>query len=352
MGQCSSMTDERDESTVGPTDHDDARASRLAAEGWRLFAANDFAAARLSFARAVAAGHDEPDVVRILADLHGEAGDFAAAADVLAAYLRRVGPDLSPADRLDWALARFDAVRQAGLAHERREEAALQVLEATAAAGEGAWSRMLEPGRRQSFDAAIVSPLGMLTRLEQESFAPAVSGLPALVPFRAEELGHFHASDAAVARGVERMLHALGEREAAYRVERSRRAATRSQRDDQALRLNTEPPRRDARGWIVVLVGGHPALRALARRDLVRSGVAEVREIPSAWEATRHERDVRRLLMGADIAVLIVRLLAHSTSDQVRAVASLFEVPVVAAETATVGAIWRAIERYRNERDS
>ena len=102
----------------------------------------------------------------------------------------------------------------------------------------------------------------------------------------------------------------------------------------------------DLHGLAVVLVGGHPALRRLVRVDLAAAGVADLRELPPAWEAHRPARAVRDLLAGADLAVLVWRQLGHSTAELVQQAAARLGVPVVRARTAGAGAVREAVEAF------
>jgi hypothetical protein len=79
---------------------------------------------------------------------------------------------------------------------------------------------------------------------------------------------------------------------------------------------------------------------------LIRSGVERVQSIPSAKEASRTGRDVQAVLAGSDVVVLLVRQLAHSTSDQVRRAAARAGVPAIMAESAGINGVRRALERF------
>ncbi len=311
------------------------------------FEAGDFAAAREAYERAFAAGDASAETVAALHAIYADAGDHVAIARLFTDLLDRVEADVPSAQVAGWAAALFDAVALTERDAGHRAEAALRLLEAAAAAGEEGWDVVLVPERRSAIAAAFVGPLATLELLEQESFAPPATGLPARAVALAEALGRSHAAEPTVARAAERLLHALGERDAAYRVEATRRAANRpraTEAGDRSDRERSDSP--DLRGLVVVVAGGHPALRALVRVDLTGSGVAAVREVPSAWEAVRRAREVEQQVAGADIAVLVGRRLAHSTADQVRAAAARLGVPVVAAQTAGVAAVRRAVEAH------
>jgi hypothetical protein len=106
-----------------------------------------------------------------------------------------------------------------------------------------------------------------------------------------------------------------------------------------------------ARAQTVTIAGGHPALRSLARRDLRAIGVTDVREIPPAWEATRHRRAVEATLSGSDLVVVIASQIAHSTFDQIRAAAARLDVAVVTTQSASVAAIRRVVDRAASDED-
>jgi hypothetical protein len=161
---------------------------------------------------------------------------------------------------------------------------------------------------------------------------------------RIEDYGHRNSADYELSRAAERILHATGATDAAYRVEASRQAADRN-----IHAVGRSPgPRRIANvaGLTVSLAGGHPALRAMARRDLIGAGVRDVKEIPPTWEATKDERAVQATMAGSDLAIIITRQISHSTSDQVRKAAARLGLPVVNADSASVSAIRRSVERH------
>ncbi|MEA2584291.1 MAG: hypothetical protein QOF33_2376 [Thermomicrobiales bacterium] len=322
---------------------DKAGWSKVRWASWRLFQADQFEAAQRGFERLVATGHGDVDVVTALQQLYSDRGEPGNAAALVDRYLGERGADLTLQERLDWLTARFDAVTADSSVPERSAEA-LQLLEAAAACGPGGWSVVLEPDRRAVIEATMQVPTVALSAFEQYMYAPAETGLPAEAVARLEALGCRQPDDWDLSRSAERLLHAVGEPEAAYRVEACRRAAM---RHATAATTSAEPePELPLRGMVVTIAGGHPALRSLARRDLKAIGVRSVREIPSAWEATRVGRSVQATLAGSDVIVVIARQIAHTTSDQVRGAATRLGLAVVTAETASVASIRRAVERF------
>jgi hypothetical protein len=228
---------------------------------------------------------------------------------------------------------------------DRQADAAMAVLETAAALVEAeSWFWLLRSGRLSELESSFTAPLVLLAALEQESFAPPETGLVGWATGRIEAIGHAHANDDAVAREAERLLHAAGEAAAAYRVERSRRAVRR--------RPNVRDGQREGRqalslvGLKLALIGGYPALRASIARDLERAHIEEVREIPPAREGSRIERDVQATLNGVDFAVVLIRHVGHSTSDQVKRVAERSGIPVVVVDSAGSSGVRRAIERF------
>jgi len=242
-----------------------------------------------------------------------------------------------------WPLAQFDLERAhlVGLdfpnqAPDALADLALAILEAAALVGAIAWERLIASDDLSVLESFLVEPGDMLAGFEQQLFAPVEMGLRERALVMIEALGH---RDPGAAREVERLLHAAGESTAAYRVERGRRA----------VRLPTPPSPDDAAPsthLIVAVAGGHPRLRKMIRRDLARAGVADLHEIPSAFEASRGGRDVAAKLAGVDLVVVIVRQIAHSTSDQVTSAAAKLKVPVAFSHSAGIAGVRREVDAF------
>lgn len=245
-------------------------------------------------------------------------------------------------DLLNEAVTRYETADAAG--HQRlASEIGLEILEFAAESGSpNLWSSLAAGGLLRRIEAGASGPASLLDLLEQESYAPPETGIPAMALVRAEGTGHAWAHDPAVARTAERLLHAAGDPAAAYRVERSRRDANR----DRDRRRASATPDRFLTGRIVVIAGGHAPLRARVASMLRSAGAADVREIPSAKEGNRVQRDIDATVAGADLVVVVVRQMAHSTSDQVRLAAEKAGVPLVVAESAGTTGILRAVERH------
>ena len=323
-------------------DDDRAGWSKVRWASWQLFEADQFEAARRGFVRLVTTGHADADVIAALQQLASDTGDDANIAVLIRRQLDERETELPPHERLGLLAALFDALATDSATPVRPDDA-LRFLEAAAACGPAGWRVVLEPNRRAAIEATLQKPAVALSVFEQFLYAPPETGLPAEARARIEEIGCRPPIDRDLARAAERLLHASGEPEAAYRVEACRRIAARqANATADPAAPETASPIRDL---IVTIAGGHSALRSMARRDLAALGARSVREIPSAWEATRDGRAVQAAVAGSDVIVVITPQIAHSTSDQVRNAATRLGLPVVNAETASVAAIRRAAER-------
>lgn len=311
-------------------------AAKLRAHGMDCFEVGDLTAARSALTAAMRRGAHDPDLLALLAGLTADAGDPGETAGFYAELIDRFGPIVRPQVVLEWERERFDALIVAGqtLTPETRADAALDLLAAAATAGD--WGAVL--ARRKALESLFATPARRLDLLEQFAYAPAETGLPDSAAAEIGAIGHRYAGDVALPRLAERLLHGTGHRDAAYAVERARRAAARTAVPRTAATDDSE----DFAGIVVLIAGGHPPLRRMVTVDLKRSGASGVREIPSKWESVRAGRQVRDRMAGSDLAVLIGRQLAHSTADQVRSAAASYGVPVVRAETAGVDSIHRA----------
>ncbi|MCC6780917.1 MAG: DUF2325 domain-containing protein [Hyphomicrobiales bacterium] len=312
---------------------------------WAAFQRGDFAAALDAFlVLADADGLDSADL-HVAVELMTDRGQIEQAGALIERTLGRWRETGSAEAELEWQVIRFDRVTDSSAA---RREAAMQLLETLGRERDAAtWLRVLSDERRAALEASFDSAHDRLAALEQESFAPAETGLTERARALIEEIGVVHAREMGVARAAERLLHALGDPAAAYRVERARRTF----RERGAGRhVEDSGVDEDAlRGLSIVLVGGHQALRVLITRDLARSGVARVEVIPSATEGIRSGRDVQGMVNGVDLVVILVRQVAHSTSEQVKRAARRANVPVAIAETAGIAGVRRAIARWLAE---
>jgi hypothetical protein len=249
-------------------------------------------------------------------------------------------PELDePIARFEQARARLATSATCGMTPDEAAERLIAVLESAAFAGLDAWTELMLHGQLMELEAVLPSSAWLLAGYEQQLFAPMETGLRERALVLIEALGH---RDASVTRDAERLLHAAGEPQAAYRVERGRRSP----------RLPKPAPAIFAplTGLAVAVAGGHPKLRKMIRRDLARAGISDVREIPSAFEASRSGRDVAAKLGGVDLAVVILRQIAHSTSDQVTVAAAKTGVPVAFTHSASLGGVRREVEAFAANR--
>ena len=334
--------------------NDNPNLTPLRARAWRLFEAGEFAGALDAFRELLARGEAGASERDALVELLIDRGDGERALDVLDDAVEHADIDHGDREHIALLAQRFDVADRYAIELGRQREAGMRLLEALAESQDAAlWSEVLTPDRFDRIERSFGSPADLLDALEQVAFAPAETGLPGLAWSRIEAIGSLAADDPAVSRAAERLLHAFGDAAAAYRVENARKAAGRR---EPAAPPSASPPQPPAvstlAGLRVVLAGGHPALRAVIERDLARSGVTDVRPIPSAKEASRAGRDVRAVVAGSDVVVLLIRQLAHSTDAQVRRAADQSGVPVVVAESAGIGGVHRALARFLAERDA
>lgn len=267
-----------------------------------------------------------------------------AALGIIDAVVRHNDHELSLLERSHWLARRFDSASKNPLA---QREAALDLLGAATMAGEAGWQLVQQPDRRARLDDALSEPGAQIDLLEQEALAPAETGLPGTVPGRTLAFGRLMAArgELGAVRDAERLLHVLREPQLAYLLENDRK------RWGGGFRTSLTAPRPviyPGSRLTVVLAGGHPPLRRLARRELDEMDLADVREFPSAWEGNRQGRHARDTVEGSDLAVVIWRQIAHSTSDQITSAARSLSIPVVRADTPTISAIRRAVTQFKD----
>lgn len=321
---------------------DDQRNLRQAA--WGQFDRGEFDAAEVGFQTLSHAGMIEEAELHALVEILKDRGEGSEAGAAIDRALEQWAKSAEPVSAVPWLSLQFDLA-----AHSEEGRArALRLLETLAGTRNALeWTAVLTCERLTAIEASFHTPLDRLEYLERLALAPTETGLAERANATIEEIGLRYAGDAKVARAAERLLHAIGASAAAYRVERARRAA--ADRDRVSTTAKPESPALSFGGLTIVIAGGHPALRAMIERDLMRSGASRVRAIPSATEATRAGRDVQAILAGADLIVMLVRLITHSTSDQVRRAAAKTGVPVVFAESAGITGVHRAIETFLRE---
>ena len=216
----------------------------------------------------------------------------------------------------------------------------LRVLEETAASNPAGWTELESLDGFDRVERALEDSSLELLIAEQLAYAPPDSSWRTLGIARLEQLGSFQSGRA---REAERLLHDLGQTSAAYRVEATRKRL--HPKPTVVQRVPREPLPDSLAGRRIVIAGGHPALRsAVARQVHDRHG--DLREIPSKFEAVRRDRQVSQLVMGSDLAIIITRQIAHSTSDQVKRAANRYEVPVRHALSPSMAGILAVVDRF------
>jgi hypothetical protein len=283
----------------------------------------------------------EDEAIRMFAESR-----YDDASRLLDEYLNQYGGDIDPFERVKTAQLLFETSSFSDdLAF--RQGTTIRWLEAAAGADESAWTPITDPATRADLEALFAGPNDRLELLELVSFAPSSTTISQSAIALIEEFGHVHATDHDLARDAERLLHSLGQPNAAYRVEKSRRAVqpsgkpARKRVEDEDIRLT---------GLTIAIAGGHPALRRAIHNDLLRAGAKEIRDIPPRWEGSRQGREVVALIGGSDVAVLIGRHISHSTVDQVKRAASLAGIPVLTSLTASASGVRRTIEDHLKSR--
>ncbi len=312
-----------------------ARGATALREARRAFAADDFPLALARISQAVALNHLTSDVL----DLFEVLLDAAAPGDVealLGDLLDDAWGDWPAEVHAALAARRFDALRSLpSVAPDDLAASALETFEAAARGQSSAWRPIANPDRRAALLAAVADPANTLLALEQLAYAPPSAGLQSHAAALAEAFGHAHLAEPDVARAAERVLFLLGVPDAARRIE-SARKATRSRSSPRTAA--PAPARPSLVGKALLVAGGHDRLRAAVRDELRGAGLTDFREVPPTWEGQRGG-SVRGLVDGADLALLVIRQLDHSTGDAVVAAAIARDVPIARAVSASVPSI-------------
>jgi len=305
--------------------------------------------------RAIVYGDDDPATLELF-ELCAVAGEPAPAADLLGQALEDAWGDWPPATHCRLAALRFDLLRAAGADDRDLADAAVATLEAAAGGvrHEAAWDPVVDPDRRAALLAAIAAGHDAVAAgLEHLAWAPKRAGLHADALRFAEQVAWGNAAEPALVRAAERLLHDLArsggpEANAARDAARRLEAMRKQQRPAAARRpALASPP--DLAGRCIVVVGGHDGLRAAIRRDLGDLRPAEVRDIPPTWEG-QLGGGVEPTLRGADLAVLVIRQLDHSTGDRAEAAARDLGVAVRRARSASVAAVRDAVLDWAGRR--
>jgi hypothetical protein len=200
------------------------------------------------------------------------------------------------------------------------------------------WDVVLGTNRIADLHRLTDEPELGLELLELLSYAPD-SDVHDAATSQLESIGMRRLLGGENVRSIERLLHAAGASEAAYRLEAARKQYSLREHSSGVKRATVLPT---ISYRVSAIAGGHPQLRASAAAVLEPYGVTVV-SIPSSREAVRRERGILQALQGSDLVVLLVRQITHSTSDQVRKAAERLSVPVLFSHAASAVAIERQL---------
>lgn len=282
----------------------------------------------------------DPDLEHELAELAdrlleaASAGRFTEELSRAKLDLEAVEGDLGPTDVLRARILFFDLAQVSTTDREIQGQTAVDLLGIVSAT---AWDSLLSTGRIDDIQQLASEPEFGIELAELLSYSPD-EGIRDFAVAELEGAGMRALASGEDVRSIERLLHAAGARDAAYRLEAARKRTT-----------HTGSPVSDVRGSrptlayrTIAIAGGHAQLRGAAASVLEPYGISVV-AIPSSQEAVRRERDILHLLNGCDLALLLVRQITHSTSDQVRKTADRLGVPVVFSNAASAVAIERQL---------
>lgn len=246
--------------------------------------------------------------------------------------------ELDPFTRVRFATLFFDLAILSTANGASRVGAALRLLTSVAGAGEESWPVVLASGRLDEIGRLASSGTGAEEMLELLAYAPD-PGTRDLALSQMEAGGLRLLDGNGDSRSLERLLHGVGASDAAYRLETERKRRSALVTPGGAHAGVATPALRWQR---IALAGGHAQMRATAAHLLKRHGI-DVVQIPSSLEAVRRERDVTQALQGCDAALLLVRQVTHSTSDQVRSAAGRLGIPVIFSNALSAVAIERQL---------
>ncbi|MFM9107893.1 MAG: hypothetical protein ACKOWF_14475 [Chloroflexota bacterium] len=344
-----------------------SRAIEAAWAARNAFASGDETLAFAEAVRAVSFGETAPDLLDLF-HLLAATQDPAPAADLLGQALEDTWGDWPPPLHAEIAAIRFDRLIEAGVEGPPLAGAALAALEAAAGGGPdaagNAWTPLADPGRRERIlRAADSDPASIADALEHLSFAPRRAGIQSDATRFAEQVAYAHAGERPVVRAAERLLFAIARepgpeadaaRDTARRLEamRKRLAAGDSRQRPGAAAAAVAPAAGSGLdGASIVLVGGHDGLRAAARALLAPRAPREIRDLPPTWEGQRGG-GAEAAVRGADLVVLVIRQLDHSTGDAAEAAAREFGAAVRRARSASTAAIIAAIDDWAAHRST
>jgi hypothetical protein len=319
---------------------------RIARQGLRRFDVGDSAGALELLQQAMELGVSIIESVELYLALAAGAGMAARGIEAAERFLEDERLDVPPAGQVSVRAEILRASRVPDSNFDNEGRMLLATLQAAASAGPESWAIFDHPDLRGIIDAHLMPTATGLDLAEQLLYAPPETRWPETGLQSIETIGLAAAHDAELARACERLLHAAGLPEAAYRVEQARR--TQSEISPAPARVPARRKRMSLTGRTVAIAGGHPALRVMIGDEVAALGGA-IREIPSRHEAVRRDKDVVDILRGADVVLVIIPQIAHSTSDQVKRAARRLSVPVIQAPTASAQSIVALIIHWDEE---
>lgn len=262
------------------------------------------------------------------------AGRFAEDLSLAEHDLEAVEGALQPGDLIRARLLFFDLAQISTTDHSVRAATAVDLL---GIVDEHAWNSLLQSSRIEDLRQLAGEPDIGIEIAELLTYAPD-EGIRDFAVSELEGAGMRQLASGDDSRSIERLLHAAGARDAAYRLEAARKRSAAAEPPPAGDR----PSRSTIPYRTIAIAGGHAQLRGNAASVLDRYGVTVV-PIPSSQEAIRRERDILHLLNGCDLVMLLVRQITHSTSDQVRKAAERLGVPVLFSNAASAVAIERQL---------
>lgn len=262
------------------------------------------------------------------------AGRFAEDLSLAEYDLEAIEGALQLGDLIRARLLFFDLAQISTTDHSVRAATAVDLL---GIVDEHAWNSLLQSSRIEDLRQLAGEPDIGIEIAELLTYAPD-EGIRDFAVSELEGAGMRQLASGDDSRSIERLLHAAGARDAAYRLEAARKRSAAAEPPPAGDR----PSRSTIPYRTIAIAGGHAQLRGNAASVLDRYGVTVV-SIPSSQEAVRRERDILHLLNGCDLVMLLVRQITHSTSDQVRKAAERLGVPVLFSNAASAVAIERQL---------
>jgi hypothetical protein len=317
---------------------------RKAREGLRRFEAGDSPGALELLHQAMALGVSRIESVEVYLALAAGTGQHGI--EAAERFLADERLDIAPLDQAQLRAEILRASSESDPGFDTEAQRLIAMLQAVASAGPDGWEIVENPEMRSVIDRHLMPSSAGVAVAEQLLYAPAETGWPAIALESIETIGLAAIHDLELARASERLLHAAGMPEAAYRIEQIRRIQ--AQPEPRTRRSPSHTERLSLSGQAVAIAGGHPALRAMIASEITSLG-GSIREIPSRHEAVRRDKDIMDALRGAGVAVVIIPQIAHSTSDQVKRAAGRLLIPVIIAPSASVQSIVALVTRWSEE---